>query len=102
MPSPSNLTASSDYPPRDLRRAARQVADSMDPVFDQAYATSTRAFDDTPRPAATRGSVPRVSNTFNVSVAVGGTEGPVPDASALEEALVDLLRTAARRQGLEV
>ena len=100
-----DLPAGSAYPPRDLRRTAGQVADGMEPVLDQAYASSTRAFDPAFRPAtmsAGQDVAPRVNNTFNVKVAVGETHDSVPDAGALEKALVDVLRTAARRQGLEI
>ncbi len=94
------------HSPRQQRRVARQVIDGMEPVFDQAHAATVRAFEDSrdePVTAdATQATVPRVSNTFNVNVAVGANQDPAADAGALEDALVELLRSAARRQGLEV
>jgi len=48
-------------------------------------------------------TVNRVNNTFNVNVSMAGDNGlTLNHREALEDALVDILRTAARRQGLEV
>ena len=46
---------------------------------------------------------PAVSNTFNVNVHVDPERADAPlDRDALEQALCDILRDAARRNGLEV
>ncbi|MBL9106682.1 MAG: hypothetical protein JNL82_37520 [Myxococcales bacterium] len=75
--------------PADAALAGR-VAHALDPVFIDADARTA---------AALQADAPRVSNSFAVHVQLGG---PGLDPDALELALVDLLREAARRHGLEV
>ncbi|WP_255991707.1 hypothetical protein [Chitinolyticbacter albus] len=88
----------------------RRVGRAVEPMLDRAYgltmaeldagtATFGAASNDEPpaEPPA------RVNNHFNVNVAVGGgTAQLADDPQALREALADLLRDAARRQGLDV
>jgi hypothetical protein len=72
------------------------VARAMQPVLSRAADLAETAWggkDEAP-PAA-------VSNTFNVNVALGTGIGPA-EREALQDALVDLLRDAARRQGLDI
>jgi hypothetical protein len=67
------------------------------PVLSRAAELGEVAWDDeTPR-----GAAPSISNTFNVSVAMAASIGPV-EREALQDALADLLRDAARRQGLDL
>jgi hypothetical protein len=69
----------------------------MQPVFARAAALDDAAWDD----EAPSTAPPSVSNTFNVTVAMAGNAGPV-EREALQDALADLLRDAARRQGLDL
>ena len=75
----------------------------MQPVLSRAADLAEPGWEDDPADAPA--SPPAVSNTFNVNVALGGgpgaTLGPT-EREALQDALVDLLRDAARRQGLDV
>jgi hypothetical protein len=76
--------------------AARAMARSLAPVVARAAEATNAGFD-----AVDDGPAPRVANTFNVSIAVGDGLAGI-DREALQDALVDLLRDAARRQGLDV
>jgi hypothetical protein len=77
--------------------ALGEVARAMRPVLSRAADLGEAAWEDeTPRAAA-----PSISNTFNVTVAMAGNIGPV-EREALQDALADLLRDAARRQGLDL
>ncbi|TJZ64263.1 hypothetical protein [Chitiniphilus eburneus] len=59
--------------------------------------------DDAATPASDGGEAPRVANHFNVNVAMSSGGGAlVDDPQALRDALTELLRDAARRQGLDV
>ncbi|WP_284209296.1 hypothetical protein, partial [Chitiniphilus shinanonensis] len=54
-------------------------------------------------PAGDGGEAPRVANHFNVNVAMSSGGGALADdPQALRDALTELLRDAARRQGLDV
>jgi len=83
--------------------ALTRVMQAMDPVLDKAWQLTDAALptrDDAP-PAAT--DAPRITNQFNVTVALGeATDTAGRDPRQLEDALVALLRDAARRQGLDV
>lgn len=103
-PSPplSRGTAAPSVLPRNP--ALTRVMQAMAPVLDKAWQLTDAALpasDDAP-PAAT--DAPRVTNQFNVTVALGGeaTDTAGRDPRQLEDALVALLRDAARRQGLDV
>jgi hypothetical protein len=63
----------------------------MQPVLDQAQRLSDAALQN-PSGAS-------VQNSFHVQISMGASK---EDSSGLEQALVGLLRTAARRSGLEV
>ncbi len=96
-------------------RGASQVGRAMQPLFGRAADLTDAALDhavpadasdndglDAAAPAdATAAPVTQVSNTFNVSVALGDRAAPA-DREALRDALVAILRDGARRQGLDV
>ena len=75
-----------------------EVARAVQPVLSRAAGLGEAAWDDGEAPNA---AAPSVSNTFNVTVAMAGNSGPV-EREALQDALTDLLRDAARRQGLDL
>lgn len=97
-----------------------RVTRAMEPVFDKAWALtdatlgSTSAAPDSPAsslpgaqpPGDEAGTtdVPRVNNHFHVNVALSNDAAGSSreDPQRLEDALVALLRDAARRQGLDV
>lgn len=77
--------------------ALGEVARAIEPILSRAADLGEAAWDDEgPRAAA-----PSISNTFNITVAMAGSTGPV-EREALQDALTDLLRDAARRQGLDL
>jgi hypothetical protein len=85
---------------------AERLGQALAPSFEQAYAVTqdalaSRSAPDTAHPEA--GSPSRVSNTFNVRVAMNAPDAAQAlDAAALEDAMVEVLRQAARRHGLEL
>ena len=89
---PEPITAT----PRPLRLVASRLDRAMAPVFSRAL--DAGAFQDGDDDAAA-GAPARISNTFNVKVALGGAAGAL-DQRQIEEALGDWLRASARRQGL--
>ncbi|MBP7394916.1 MAG: hypothetical protein KA945_13920, partial [Zoogloea sp.] len=83
--------------------ALTRVLQAMDPVLDKAWQLTDAALspDQTPAPAGP--DTPRVNNNFNVTVALGDASSAAGrDPQQLQDALVALLRDAARRQGLDV
>jgi hypothetical protein len=92
--------------PRPVRQAAATAAEGLEPVLDQAYGISQQAFESLTAPVPGEDEAPpatRVSNNFQVNVSMSGTNSTGTDQhEAIEEALVDILRLAARRHGLEV
>ena len=75
----------------------------MDPVLDKAWQLTDAALSPDPTTAPPGADAPRVSNNFNVSVALGDVSSAAGrDPQQLQDALVALLRDAARRQGLDV
>ena len=82
-----------------LRTTTQRIEHGVTPALEQAHALSLRALS---AEQAGEAVTPRVNNTFNVNVAVSDPQARAGDTRLLEEALVDLLRNAARRQGLEV
>ena len=90
----------------EIRRASDRVAAGIEPVLEQAYAVTRHSFRTKIESEAQKAdfdTVNRVNNTFNVNVSMAGDNGlTLNHREALEDALVDILRTAARRQGLEV
>ncbi|RKH68280.1 hypothetical protein [Corallococcus llansteffanensis] len=79
----------------------------MAPAWNEAHRLSHEALtvapQSLPQERASQPTSAAVRNTFNVSVHLepSGVGTPV-DFTTLEDALVDLLRDAARRHGLEV
>ena len=92
--------------PRPVRRVAGMVAEGLKPVLEQAYGLSQQAFqlEDAPEPSGQEAPpATRVSNNFHVNVSMSGTNSMNSEQhEAFEDALVEILRLAARRQGLEV
>ena len=83
--------------------ALTRVLQAMDPVLDKAWQLTDAALSPDQTPAPTGADAPRVSNNFNVTVALGDTSSAAGrDPQQLQDALVALLRDAARRQGLDV
>lgn len=80
-------------PPRADAAIAGQVAQAMRPILEHAAALTDAAME-TP-------AQPRVANHFSVNVQLGA-RSDVLDPDALGATLVDMLREAARRHGLEV
>ncbi len=85
--------------------ALTRVMQAMDPVLDKAWQLTDAALPaGRDAPSDVSADAPRVTNQFNVTVALGGeaTDTAGRDPRQLEDALVALLRDAARRQGLDV
>ncbi len=80
-------------PRREETQMAGQLSQALRPALDHA-ATITAA-------ALRAPEEPRVANHFAVHVQLGAKHGAV-DPDAVEAALLDMLREAARRHGLEV
>lgn len=99
---PARATAAPSVLPRNP--ALTRVMQAMDPVLDKAWQLTDAALParrDAPSDVSAEG--PRVTNQFNVTVALGeATDTAGRDPRQLEDALVALLRDAARRQGLDV
>ncbi|WP_300444865.1 hypothetical protein [Zoogloea sp.] len=99
-PRQSPATAPSQLP---RNPALTRVLQAMDPVLDKAWQLTDAALSPDQTPAPTGADAPRVSNNFNVTVALGDTSSAAGrDPQQLQDALVALLRDAARRQGLDV
>jgi hypothetical protein len=81
-------------------RLAEHVVGGLVPVWDEAHRLTHELLTvERPTPPPSAG----VSNTFNVSVHLEPAGvNPALDRTTLEDALVDVLRDAARRHGLEV
>ncbi|WP_298624065.1 hypothetical protein [uncultured Zoogloea sp.] len=101
-PAPARPATAPSLLPRNP--ALTRVMQAMDPVLDKAWQltdASRPAGRDAPSDMAAE--APRVTNQFNVTVALGeATDTAGRDPRQLEDALVALLRDAARRQGLDV
>lgn len=101
-PAPARSTAAPSVLPRNP--ALTRVMQAMDPVLDKAWQLTDAALPaGRDAPSEMAGEAPRVTNQFNVTVALGAaTDTAGRDPRQLEDALVALLRDAARRQGLDV
>lgn len=101
-PAPARPATAPSVLPRNP--ALTRVMQAMDPVLDKAWQLTDAALPagrDAPSDMAAE--APRVTNQFNVTVALGAaTDTAGRDPRQLEDALVALLRDAARRQGLDV
>jgi len=72
-------------------------------VLDKAWQLTDAALSPDQTSAPTSPDAPRVNNNFNVTVALGDASSAAGrDPQQLQDALVALLRDAARRQGLDV
>lgn len=104
-PSAAPGRATASQAPSQLPRnpALTRVLQAMDPVLDKAWQLTDAALSPDQTPAPTGSDAPRVSNNFNVTVALGDASSAAGrDPQQLHDALVALLRDAARRQGLDV
>jgi hypothetical protein len=95
-------------PPTAPPAAAERVARGVAPIWDEAHRITHGALT-MDRAAVPEGASPAiasprtVSNTFNVNVSVDPDRGEAAlDRAALEQAIGEILRDAARRHGLEV
>jgi hypothetical protein len=87
---------------REIEAAAARMASAVEPSFEQAYRLTQNRLEERTTPSELE-SQSLVRNTFNVTVALGSNGASESlDRTALEEALTDILRTAARRHGLEI
>ena len=87
---------------REIEAAAARMASAVEPSFEQAYRLTQNRLEERTTPFELE-SQSLVRNTFNVTVALGSNGASESlDRTALEEALTDILRTAARRHGLEI
>ena len=94
-------TMSAALASRSIQGQSGRITQSIDPVLERANQINNDAFDqDELRDGSEMMSASRVQNTFNVNVAMN--QGSDPDREILQATLLDMLRTAARRQGLEV
>ena len=90
-----------DHAHRRETEAAARWASAVEPSFQQAYRLTQTQLEERTAPEAESQSL--VRNTFNVTVALSGNDASEgADKTALEEALTDILLTAARRHGLEI
>ena len=91
--------------PRPAVALAHQVASGVTPLMGEAHRVSNDALTEAPAsaPQSARSPSASVQNTFNVDVHLSpDTGGAGLDRNALEQLLVEILRDAARRNGLEV
>ncbi|MFO1432390.1 MAG: hypothetical protein U1F76_19990 [Candidatus Competibacteraceae bacterium] len=91
--------------PRPVQQTAARLVNGVESVLERAYRLTQSALNmPAPEPLATQETpTGQVHNTFNVAVSLNSAEASAGlDREALQEALVELLRTAARRQGLEI
>jgi hypothetical protein len=87
-----------------VRAVARRLAGAVEPVIEEAYhltqAGLGRATASGPEGAESPGLV---HNTFNITVNLCSDEASARvDPAALADALSDVLRSSARRHGLEI
>jgi hypothetical protein len=82
---------------------ANRLEAAVDPALQQAYQVTQQQLQTIEQDANEAQSSGLVRNTFNVSVAMNNNNGSDSiDLSDFEQALTEVLRIAARRQGLEV
>ena len=89
--------------PRSIQNQSSQISQSIDPILERAHQISNQSFSQDSLDDDLDIPVSRVQNTFNVNVAMNqDTASASLDRELLQTALLDMLRTAARRQGLEI
>lgn len=91
-------------PGGNVQAAARRLASAVEPSLEQAYRLTQARLDTSAASASERIDSPRlVHNTFNVTVTLRTDDASASlDPTALADALTEVLRTAARRHGLEI
>lgn len=91
-------------PRGNVQAAARRLANAVEPSLEQAYRLTQARLDTSAASTSERIDSPRlVHNTFNVNVTLRTDDASAsPDPTALADALTEVLRTAARRHGLEL
>ncbi|MBP9803373.1 MAG: hypothetical protein KBE22_00520 [Candidatus Accumulibacter sp.] len=95
--------ANTPMPGSHLQAAARRLASAVEPSLEQAYRLTQARLDTSTASASERIDSPRlVHNTFNVTVALHTDNASASlDPTALADALTEVLRSSARRHGLE-
>ena len=96
--------ANTPMPGSHLQAAARRLASAVEPALEQAYRLTQARCDPSAAAASERtGSPSLVHNTFNVTVALHpGDASASLDSTDLADALTEVLRSSARRHGLEI
>ncbi len=96
--------AHATVPGGDVQAAAKRLASAVEPALEQAYRLTQTRLD--PAAASVSGRVEPpalVHNTFHITVSLRpGEAGASANPAALADALTEVLRTAARRHGLEI
>jgi hypothetical protein len=96
-------TASPNTPPVLPSATANRLQAAVDPALQQAYQVTQQQLQTVGQDSSEAHSSELIRNTFNVSVAMNNNSGSDSiDLSDFEQALTEVLRIAARRQGLEV
>jgi hypothetical protein len=82
---------------------AKRLETAVEPALQQAYQVTQQQLQDISQESTDPPATGVVRNTFNVSVAMNNREeANTLNLADFEQALNDVLLTAARRQGLEV
>jgi hypothetical protein len=82
---------------------ANRLEAAVEPALQQAYQVTQQQLQSITQDSSEERSSELVRNTFNVAVAMNNNSGSDSiDLSDFEQALTEVLRIAARRQGLEV
>jgi hypothetical protein len=96
-------TASPNTTPVLPSATANRLQAAVDPALQQAYQVTQQQLQTVGQEANETQSSELIRNIFNVSVAMNNNSGSESiDLSDFEQALTEVLRIAARRQGLEV
>jgi hypothetical protein len=94
---PSVLSAS----PKKTTVTAARLGDAVAGSIEQAYQLTQAQLKEFNAAVSEQGATGQIRNTFNVSVTLDGNPESI-DRIDLEDALIEVLCTAARRHGLEV
>ena len=97
-------TARAGVPDGAVQAAARRLARAVEPALEQAYRLTQARLNPSAASVSGRVEPPAlVHNTFNITVSLRPGEADTSaDPEALADALTEILRTAARRHGLEI
>lgn len=89
--------------PRSIQRQSQRLSQGIDPVLQSAHHLTNEAL--SPESSADDIDMPtgRVQNTFNVNVSMNQDDASAnSQREILQDTLLDMLRTSARRQGLDI